>query len=71
MNTSAREVDRIMSQSTCSVPEFARVIRCGRNSAYAMVRSGQIRAIHIGRAIRVPTSAIRELLEGSGAGHAA
>ena len=36
-----------------------------------MVRSGQIRAIHVGRAVKVPTAAIRELLEGSGTGHAA
>lgn len=37
----------------------------GRNAAYELVRSGQIRSIRIGRQIRVPKDAVREYLFGA------
>ena len=48
-----------------TVAETARLLRLGRNQAYAAIKSGQIRAIRIGSSYRVPRAAIEELLGGS------
>jgi excisionase family DNA binding protein len=64
MNATAREIDQIMAQQNATVDELAKVFRCGRNQAYDLVKSGTIRSVRIGKAIRVPTSAIREFLAG-------
>ena len=45
-----------------SVPEAAALLRIGRNAAYELVRTGQLRSIRIGRSIRVPQSAIMDYL---------
>lgn len=47
-----------------TVEEVAEQLRIGRNSAYNLVRSGQIRYIKIGRTIRIPQSAVIELVNG-------
>ena len=36
----------------------------GRNTAYELIHSGQIRSIRIGRQIRVPREALLEFLDG-------
>jgi excisionase family DNA binding protein len=46
------------------VTEVAADLRIGRNQAYELIRSGQLRSVRIGRAIRVP----REALEAFKAG---
>lgn len=46
-----------------SVSELADVLQIGRNSAYYLVRSGQIRCIRIGRSIRIPQAALLEYLD--------
>jgi Helix-turn-helix domain len=56
------QVDRIMSGQVASVEDLMPVFDIGRNTAYAMVKTGQIRSIRIGRRIVIPTAAIRELL---------
>ena len=38
------------------------ILGIGRNTAYELVRSGQIRSIKIGRQIRVPRGAVVEFL---------
>lgn len=38
------------------------VLCIGRNTAYELVRSGQIRSIRVGRNIRVPKEAVAEYL---------
>ena len=38
------------------------VLGIGRNAAYELVRSGQIRCIHIGRKIRISKDAVAEYL---------
>ena len=38
------------------------ILGIGRNTAYELVRSGQIRSIKIGRQIRVPRDAVAEFL---------
>lgn len=45
-----------------SVPEVAKVLHIGRNTAYQLVNTGVIRSIRIGRNIRVPQSALLEYL---------
>jgi excisionase family DNA binding protein len=48
------------------VQEVAAILRCGKNQAYELVRSGQIRSVNIGRAIRVPREALAEYKAGDG-----
>lgn len=43
---------------TLKVEELMPVLGIGRNSAYELVRSGQIRSIRIGKKIRVPKEAL-------------
>jgi len=45
-----------------SVPDLAKILHIGRNSAYQLVNSGRIRAIRIGKNIRIPQSALLEYL---------
>lgn len=40
------------------VEELMPILGVGRNTAYELVRSGQIRSIKVGRQIRVPKDAI-------------
>ncbi len=46
------------------VDDLASVLGIGRNSVYALVRSGQIRSIRIGKQIRIPRDALRDFLQG-------
>ncbi len=46
------------------VEDLMPILHVGRNAAYAMVRSGQIRSIKIGHQFRIPREAIQELLTG-------
>lgn len=44
------------------VKDLAEVLSVSQNTAYNLVRSGQIRSIRIGRAYRIPREAIDEFL---------
>lgn len=44
------------------VEDLMRVLSIGRNAAYNLVRSGQIRSIRVGRCIRIPRDALAEYL---------
>ena len=55
---SAESIPEVMT-----VMQMAAVLQIGRNNAYALVKSGMIRSIRIGRTIRVPRSALLEYLE--------
>ena len=44
------------------VEDLMPVLSIGRNTAYELVRSGQIRSIRVGRQIRVPKEAVVEYL---------
>jgi excisionase family DNA binding protein len=46
-----------------TVTEAAKLLRIGRNQAYEAVRTGTLRAIHLGRSIRIPKAAVRDLIE--------
>jgi excisionase family DNA binding protein len=43
--------------------EAARVLRMSRSKTYAMIRSGELPAIHIGRAVRVPVRALEAWID--------
>ena len=43
---------------TLSVRELMPILSVGRNTAYELIHSGQIRSVRIGRRIRIPKSAI-------------
>ena len=44
------------------VEDLMPILGIGRNTAYELVRSGQIRSIKIGRQIRVPRDAVVDFL---------
>ena len=46
-----------------TIPEAARVLRLGRNTAYELARVGQIPTIRLGRRLLVPKVRLRKLLE--------
>lgn len=46
-----------------TVPEAAKILRIGLNSAYDLVRCGAIRSLQIGRQLRIPRQAIIDYLE--------
>jgi excisionase family DNA binding protein len=46
-----------------TVDEFRRIARVGRNQVYAAVRDGEIPALRIRGAIRIPKRALLKMLE--------
>ena len=46
-----------------TVGEMASVLRIGRNSAYQLVKDGNIQSIHVGRSIRIPRNALVQFME--------
>lgn len=44
-----------------TVPQAAAVLGVGRNTAYNMVRRGQLRSVRVGRQIRVPKDALKSI----------
>ena len=47
---------------TLRVEDLMPILGIGRNTAYGLVRSGQIRSVRIGRQIRVPKEAVIDYL---------
>ena len=45
-----------------TVEDLMPILSIGRNTAYELIRSGQIRSVRAGRNIRVPKEAIAEYL---------
>lgn len=50
-------------QPTVDVPFAGRALGIGRNSAYEAAKRGEIPTIIVGGKIRVPTAALRRLLQ--------
>ena len=46
------------------VEDLMPVLDIGRNTAYELIRSGQIRSVRVGRKLRVPKQAVEEFLAG-------
>lgn len=49
------------------VEDLMSVLNIGRNTAYDLVRSGQIRSIKVGTQFRIPREAVAEYLAGPAA----
>ena len=49
---------------TLRVEELMPVLGIGRNTAYALVRSGKLRSIRVGRQVCIPKNALIEFLGG-------
>ena len=47
---------------TLRVEDLMPILGIGRNTAYELVRSGQIRSIRVGRQLRVPKDAVQVFL---------
>ena len=47
---------------TLPVEDLMPILGIGRNTAYELIRSGQIRSVRIGRQIRIPREALLEFL---------
>ncbi len=47
---------------TLRVGNLMPILGIGRNTAYELIRSGQIRSIRIGRQIRIPRDALLDFL---------
>lgn len=47
---------------TLRVEDLMPIFGIGRNTAYELVRSGQIRSVRIGRQLRIPKEAVQEYL---------
>ena len=62
MNTNYHQIDVL--PLSLRVDELMIVLDIGRNTAYAMLRSGVIRSVRIGRQIRIPRDALIEFLRG-------
>ena len=48
--------------ATLRVEDLMPILGIGRNTAYELIRSGQIRSVRIGRQIRIPREALLEFL---------
>ncbi len=48
-----------------TIPETAKILRIGRNSAYEAARRGQIPTVKIGKRLLVPRKALEHLLAGA------
>ena len=49
------------------IDDLMAVLNIGRNSAYELVRSGQIRSFRIGTQIRIPRQAVADFLANTAA----
>ena len=47
-----------------TIPQAARRLAIGRSKLYALIGTGEIEVLHIGRAVRVPVEAIEEFVAG-------
>ena len=45
------------------VEDLMPILKIGRNTAYELVRSGQMKSIRVGRQIRIPKSEVFRFLE--------
>lgn len=45
-----------------TIEDLMNVLTIGRNTAYEIIRSGQIRSVRIGKQIRIPRDALEEFL---------
>jgi excisionase family DNA binding protein len=44
------------------IPEAAALLSCGRSLIYTEMRAGRLRALHVGRRVLIPSSAIADYI---------
>lgn len=49
-----------MNTRLLTVPQAADVLSIGRTKLYQLIQQGELAAVHIGRSVRVPVTAIEE-----------
>lgn len=52
-----------------TVRETAQVLQCHPDTVAAMIRRGELKAVRLGRAVRVSAQSIRALVDASGSTH--
>ena len=57
--TKAPELERVLKAA-----EVARHLGCTPDTVYTMIREGKLRAIRVGRLLRVPESSLAEFIAG-------
>lgn len=51
-----------MSKTLLRIPECMETLGLGRSKVYELVTSGELRAIRIGRAVRIPASEVERFV---------
>lgn len=51
-----------MAETLRTIPEVAAQLRASKTSVYKLIETGELRSIKLGRARRIPASAIDELI---------
>lgn len=59
------------AQPTYKVPEVARYLGVDRNTIYDLVKTGDLRAIRVGRFVRIPANALTDFVSAGGTASAA
>lgn len=57
--------DEAITQPVYDVPQIAKALGCNTDTVYALVKNGRLRAVRLGRLIRVTQSALDEFLAGA------
>ncbi len=52
-----------MEHRLLRISEAAEVVGLGKTKFYELVQTGEIRSIHVGRVVRVPTEALEEWIQ--------
>jgi excisionase family DNA binding protein len=52
-----------MEPALIRVDEAARFLSIGRSTLYELIARGDIPTVHIGRSVRIPTQALKNLVE--------
>lgn len=56
------EIRRSAPEPVLKPAEVARHLGCTPETVYALVKSGDLRAVHVGRMLRIPESSLREFI---------
>jgi excisionase family DNA binding protein len=62
-----QDLEKLLSQPTVSVPEAGRLLSLSRNGSYEAAKRGEIPTLKFGSKLRVPTAALRRMIEGEAA----
>ena len=55
--------EKILSEPTASVPDAGMLLGLARNASYEAAKRGEIPTLRFGGKLRVPTAALRKMIE--------